>query len=104
MTSELEIDTPAELLDVAESLVRGYSGTATPTASELRRSISTAYYAAFSALVARASDVMLPEGSAEESATLSRVRPARCSERRAGGGTVPERTLDRGGDSVSRPD
>lgn len=73
MTSALEIDTPAELLDVAESLARGYSGTATATASELRRGISTAYYATFSALVARASDVMLPKGSAEESATLSRL-------------------------------
>lgn len=61
------------LLEVAESLARGYSRTRPATTVELRRSVSTAYYAVFGTFVARAVTVMVPDATAEEGAKVSRV-------------------------------
>lgn len=61
------------LLEVAESLARGFSGTAPATTAALRRSVSTAYYAVFGTFVARAVKVMVPDATIEEGAKVSRV-------------------------------
>lgn len=59
------------LLEVARSLARGYSGTTPATTAELRRSVSTAYYAVFGTFVARAAKVTVPNATAEEGAKVS---------------------------------
>jgi hypothetical protein len=73
VTDQARVVKPVSLIDVADSLARGCSGVAPPTPAELRRSISTAYDAAFSALISRAARLLLPDGTNEEHAATTRV-------------------------------
>lgn len=60
------------MLDAADKLARG-DGTGRPPAAELRRSISTSYYAAFHALTVRVAQFAVPDVRPPEQGVLCRA-------------------------------